>query len=445
MHGGCLHEMSGVRARTDALRVCRARAVVRRGVNAAFVVMTAAGLLVVSCASARPWRDVANQTPPRAETVRAALVDEWPQQLVSRRVAALDEPSRLRPCCAFGLDLKVAIAKVPVPGFAMKTVRGPEEIGPHDYAAGLLQIIPTGAEGGANGPATEHNGIVYTSRGGFIDTAHARDYADLTCYLAGALQHRLERGAVIELADQGGKRRVVATPVPREVLRRVGRLRLSVAMAQWLAFELSVWREIATWYGHKSVPPWPETISSFSLEDLYSNLLGTKLAGGILRTQRIRDEEDWSRAMTAWLPVALEELGIQSATAAAQAMRAVDGDWWDSSRRVPDWKLVRGRSFEFQDEVRPWLVPGQTAQGRTASAVVLRNVTSLRGTRFRDYVRVEIVVDEDLVERGLTLPRSGSRSITQVDFPAIVERVRRDLRVAEPTATGCKARQPPCS
>lgn len=41
-----------------------------------------------------------------------------------------------------------------------------------------------------------------------------------------------------------------------------------------IAYDLSVWHEIATWYGVSSVPLVSEQFSSFSPEDVYSNLLG---------------------------------------------------------------------------------------------------------------------------------------------------------------------------
>ncbi|TOM58444.1 hypothetical protein CGH73_26665, partial [Vibrio parahaemolyticus] len=56
------------------------------------------------------------------------------------------------------------------------------------------------------------------------------------------------------------------------------RYTLSAYLAAKLAFQLAVWHEIAQWYGYQSVPGFSEGISAFSPEDLYSNLLGARLA-----------------------------------------------------------------------------------------------------------------------------------------------------------------------
>ena len=52
----------------------------------------------------------------------------------------------------------------------------------------------------------EHNGLVYTCRGGFIDTAHVRDYADWAIFLVAQIARLAETGGVVELPDEGGRR-----------------------------------------------------------------------------------------------------------------------------------------------------------------------------------------------------------------------------------------------
>jgi hypothetical protein len=364
------------------------------------------------------------------------------------------EPKRLRPCCAFGFELEVKLGAVPVPAFALKTVRDRADLGAHEFGAGLVQVTPSPAadaiektrDASSDRPAREHNGIVYTCRGGFIDTAHLRDYADLTTYLASRLGPILETGGTIELADQGGARRVRVSPVAASDIARTGRTPLAVRMAAWLTFELSVWREIATWYGHESVPPWPEKISSFSLEDLYSNLLGTKLATAVLLGGPVANEVEYDLAMTAWIDAALRELGTVPSSSAAAAMRLVDGSWWDSTRKVPDWQVQRGRKFDMGPVVEPWLVtmasrpsvkhvaggeeiPERAGVGCAADAspVGLAHTDRIDGLLFADAATVEIVVSDRLVEHGLTLPSPATRIITQRDFRAIGEKIRDEI------------------
>ena len=54
----------------------------------------------------------------------------------------------------------------------------------------------------------------------------------------------------------------------REFLRRHDPVSLTMAIARRLAFQLSIWHEIATWYGWSAVPGYPEKLSAFSPEDL---------------------------------------------------------------------------------------------------------------------------------------------------------------------------------
>ncbi len=353
------------------------------------------------------------------------------------RFFVLPEPDRLRPCCAFGYDLKVKIGAVPVPGFSMQTVRGRSDIGQHSYGAGLVQFASSPVAHAAGQPSRESNGIVYTCRGGFIDTAHLRDYADLTAYLAPQIRSRLDDGGDIVLADQGGTRTVRVRPLPRALAPRAvagERDSFAIAAAEWVTFELSVWREIATWYGHETVPPWPERISSFSIEDLYSNLLGTRLAGALLATQTFRDEPEYDSAMSAWIDAALDALGVVSQQSAADAMKAVAGVWWDPERRVPDWKVLRRRKFDIDGTVPPWLI--ESASGKSVDAapgckgsqepVVLHTVDRFDGIAIADVAYVELVVSDKLAAHGFPFPRRGDRHITPRDFPTIVDAIRRE-------------------
>jgi hypothetical protein len=82
----------------------------------------------------------------------------------------------------------------------------------------------------------------------------------------------------------------------------------------------------------------------FSPEDLYSNLLGIKIAGGLLMNQGEAETDVlYDRHMDEWLRATLAYLQPVSAGAGAEAMRLVDGVWWDSRARLPDPRLVLRR------------------------------------------------------------------------------------------------------
>ncbi|MDZ7607376.1 MAG: DUF4056 domain-containing protein [Cyclobacteriaceae bacterium] len=160
----------------------------------------------------------------------------------------------IRTCCAFGVDLSVA--HIP---FVKKTdIVTASDIGTHHYL----------------GSKDERNGIIYTKRGGFIDLGHLRDYADWTVYLYNVIQSRMEseEPVVLNLESEGGTKTIIL-----HNLRELKRDKVSNLAAK-IAYDLSVWHEIATWFGASYIPMIPERYSSFSPEDLYSNLLGAQLA-----------------------------------------------------------------------------------------------------------------------------------------------------------------------
>jgi len=77
--------------------------------------------------------------------------------------------------------------------------------------------------------------------------------ADDTLALTAAIARTLETGGTMDVPPQGAAMRVRVRPVPADSIRKYGRVQLSVALAQWLAYQLSVWHEIVTFYGYASL------------------------------------------------------------------------------------------------------------------------------------------------------------------------------------------------
>lgn len=177
-------------------------------------------------------------------------------------------PDGLRPCCAFGYDLQAKLGPVPVPFYTIGNVLTAGDLGEHVYNDsfwfGVAEVI---------GLSNENLGIIYSRHGGFIDIAHVRDTADYTYYLFTQIYPHLGEARMLILSDELSSRRIQFrrfTP-PKDPAERYT---LSVYLAARLAFRLAAWHEIAQWYGYHSVPGFPEEISAFTPEDLYSNLLG---------------------------------------------------------------------------------------------------------------------------------------------------------------------------
>ncbi|MGH7789265.1 MAG: DUF4056 domain-containing protein [Candidatus Binatia bacterium] len=396
------------------------------------------GLQTAGCGPRLRWHIVRE---PSDATVAAALqesegTDDLFEGVSDPAVPSIPPPLRLRPCCAFGADLRTQVGAVPIPGMAIANVVGPGDIGPHRYDGGMFAMNP-GADPTAGQDWGERNGLVYTCRGGFIDIAHVRDYADWTIFLSAKIFRGLHHGDTITLPDKGGQRRVIVHPVPKERLAAVGARELAIATGQWLAFQLSIWHETATWYGWSWFRAFPETASAFSPEDLYSDLVGTRIAGGIITAQSAETDSLYEATMNVWLRRTLERLGAQPTAVGREAMFAVDGAWWDSSRRLPDKRLTLRRYLDTGPTLVPWLVSDAGIDGKTAALladrcgddvrpIALRNPDTYRGIPLREVATLEIDVSAALVRRGFPLPRPDSTRITQEDFPAIVAAVAAD-------------------
>jgi hypothetical protein len=264
----------------------------------------------------------------------------------------IGQPTATRPCCGFGMDLQIAIAGARVLGYSIPNVQSVEDLGRHEYDCGVLTF-----DTDLTRLATvENDGLVYTCRGGFIDTGHVRDYADLTLFLTLRFVAALPGPAVFTLPGDGAVRRVRLEATPPEALSGADRWEWAVRLAQYTAFHLSVFHELVTWYGHQTNPAWSERASAFSPEDLYSNLLGIRIAGGIIGRQGMRTRRDWNASMDAWLPRALRRMQPLPRDLGRRAMKDVDGLWWDSSKVLPDVWAVPRRNYSVDSPLLPWRV-----------------------------------------------------------------------------------------
>ncbi len=251
----------------------------------------------------------------------------------------LSPPDGLRPCCAFGYNLKAQVLGIPVPFYQLGNVVDADRLGAHHYNDSTFNAI-----GNLLGLGSEQLGLIYTHRGGFIDIAHVRDTADNTLFLFSQLLPRLGQQWSIDLGSELAKRRIRLNAFipPQDAARRYT---LAAYLAGELAFQMAAWHEVAQWYGYQSVAGFSEEVSAFSPEDLYSNLLGARLAIDAILQGRAVSVTAYNRAMETLLPAALHQLGAVSIKETQQQFDGIDGDWWDSQRRVPEKFLVLKRDY----------------------------------------------------------------------------------------------------
>ena len=398
-------------------------------------------LWMIACAASGcgitvTWRAPDTPTPQNAWSILVTpSVEELSRHL--QRVGIPDIPMRthVRPCCAFGHGLKARLGALPIPGLRIGNIKLIDEIGPHRYDSGLLMVGDDQGQGGLF--SDEHNGLVFTCRGGFIDTAHVRDHADWTIFLAARLFPHLETGITLELPNEGGRRRIAVRPVDPTLLASHERVALALSIAGWLSFQLSVWHEIATWYGWSWSPSFPEKDSAFSPEDLYSNLVGIKIATAIALERSARSASLYDRSVDAWMREVVRALGPTSKATALEAMDALDGVWWNSRTRLPDPAAILRRNFSTGPTITPWLVPESLQSdplradlakecGGQPVPLPLPNVTSFSGVEIATIARLEIELDGGLAHE-LPLSAFGAK-LDQSDFPQIVAVIEKENR-----------------
>jgi hypothetical protein len=308
-------------------------------------------------------------------------------------------PRVTRTCCAFGTNLKIA----GIPFAHMNTAIEFTQIGTHKYLGGK----------------EEGNGILYTSKGGFIDLGHLREWADWTAFLYLHIKDSLVSiNAFKSLGIEGGKR-LLALSNTSELIENDRLL-----LAGRIAFELSHWHEIATGCGVSAVPFMSEKFSSFSPEDMYSNILGINLA-----IKAILSELTFDKAMTQLLNKELMDLGVvPSIEETYEALDQVENIWWSNEFSVPNKKIMLKRSYLESSCVEPWLIPlgSDTIQVAELEAPTC----TVDGIDFSQYFTLNIKANRKIPIRK-ALPDHRGKTISQLDFDLLIQYIRVDLTEIE--------------
>ncbi len=299
-------------------------------------------------------------------------------------------PKRIiRTCCSFGVDVKVSVLSF----LKVTDITSVNALGGHTFL----------------GSKQENNGIIYTGKGGFIDMGHLRDIADYTAYLYALIRENRERGLIdFRLGKEGGLKKL-SVEIPEsfndeDIARLAGKI----------AYDLSVWHEISTWYGSSYIPLVPERYSSFSVEDAYSNLLGVHL--GI---KSILSDEDYEKEMTRNIRETLDRLGaVSSVEETRQAMNDVKDIWWSGTAKLPSRKVLIKRQFEILGRVSPLVVDNDLRGESEYDLLVPEKATD--GRDFTEFYDLEIRASFKIPVKRVFGYGFRDRLINQNDFPALI-------------------------
>jgi hypothetical protein len=277
----------------------------------------------------------------------------------------------------------------------MNTVIDFSSLGMHEYLGGK----------------DEGNGILYTNKGGFIDLGHLREWADWTAFFYLHIKS-LDSGSAERksLGVEGGMRTLTVLNTSelneQEILNLAGKI----------AFDMSLWHEIVTGYGISSAPFISEKFSSFSAEDMYSNLLGIELA-----KMAILSDEDYNTAFTSLLEIKLIELEVsQNIEETYAAMETVESIWWSRDYAVPSKNVTIKRNYYEGNCVTPWLIPKSDATEAESLCVL---VSDKVGKSLDDYFQLNIRVNRKIPLKNI-LPNHVGRVISENNFSAFSENVK---------------------
>lgn len=298
-------------------------------------------------------------------------------------------PKVIRTCCAFGYDVKVEM----LPFVKVGEITAPGLLGDHKFM----------------GVKTENNGIIYTHRGGFIDIGHLRDIADVTRYLFNLIRENKQNGIKnFKLGREGGLK-MLNVQIPEDFSDSD-----MANLAGKIAYDVSVWHEIATWYGVSYLPFIPERYSSFSFEDAYSNLLGVRLS-----IDAILSGEDFDSRMTHNISQALTDLhAVETIDETKAAMDAVNGIWWTDKVKYPNRNLLIEREYNILDSVIPWVLPEDIAEQPVTLDVPKE--TSF-GEKITDFYTFNIRINSKIPFRKIYGKQSEKQIITQEYFGDLID------------------------
>ncbi len=313
-------------------------------------------------------------------------------------------PKIIRTCCQFGSD----VTMFGMPFRKLNAISAPALLGQHVYL----------------GDKEENNGIIYTHRGGFIDVGHLRDQADWTAFLYfNILQNRSKQEMNIRLGREGGVKSLVVKNAPELTDRD------RLAIAGHIAFDLSVWHELSTWFGVSYIPLIPERYSSFSPEDLYSNALGV-----LLGMDAIQSARPFEAAMTRAIQITLDTLmTVETIEDTKKCMQAVEGKWWTRRVPLPSGRFLINRYYDAYRPLQPWLIPQD--EGHYVPKEIRLVDKTIEGRPLTDYYTLKIRTNFRVPVKKI-FPERKTHEITNMDFPAMIRWVREDVARKEARHAG---------
>ncbi len=275
----------------------------------------------------------------------------------------------------------------------------------------------------------EKNGIVYTCDGGHIDISHVRANADDTRFLARKAYETLMKqkgGFSFNLAFEQSRHKVEFC-YPQswgdlsEKEREKAARELSLEVGAYITFYATLWHEIMSWFGVRFALIDPQFNSAFSWEDVYSNILGIKLA-----IEALKDPDlEYNEAMTKAINRELKRLRVQPRKTAVKVTEKMRGKWFKGNR-VPTM-LRRNTDIGIDDGyISPVLIPGvcEDAEPKLLAAPRL-DILSTQGFTMT-YKIVPVYLEAGKVLR-IIFPEGKGKLIEPIKhYPMIIDFINKE-------------------
>ena len=275
----------------------------------------------------------------------------------------------------------------------------------------------------------EKNGIVYTCDGGHIDISHVRANADDTRFLVRKIYEIIMKRKSrfsFNLAFEQSRHKVAFTYPENwsdlsEKEREQAARELSLEIGAYLAFNSTLWHEFMSWFGVRFAIIDPQFNSAFSWEDVYSNILGVKVA-----IEAIEDpNHGYNEAMTIAISRELKRLRVQPRRTALEITEKMRGKWFKGNR-IPAM-LRRNTDIGVDDGyISPVLTPDvcEDATPRLLAAPRLDKLTSYGFTM--TYKIVPVYLEANRVLR-IIHPEGKGKLIEPIkDYPLIISFINQE-------------------
>jgi len=309
-------------------------------------------------------------------------------------------PRIIRACCTFGYDMKLW----GIPFVSIDQVISIDDLGEHHYMGNKHEGI----------------GTIYTNKGGFIDVGHLRDQLDWTRYLYALILKNKGKGEVVLPLRKEAGRKTLHLNVPADFDKND-----CVLLAGKIIYDFSLWHEIATWFGASTVPFISEKFSSFSVEDVYSNLLGIHIG-----MKTLHSELPFNQSATEIISSTLDSLDVvKTVKETHDAYDAVNNKWYTNKKRIPSTKITLKRDTDVLKSSKPWIIPNQASN---IDDPIILDVPRLdtNGELLTKYYQFTIDVNKKIPVEEI-FPGNESRRINQDDFVVLLNTITNDIRIKE--------------